>query len=69
MEKNLVQSFCGALISSHEVIKLQSFESGASDVIPANVQIFHPWFSLHIFLNFMEKELFTQFYGCFDRFS
>ena len=30
--------FCGILISSHEVVKLQSFESGVSDVIPANVQ-------------------------------
>ena len=30
--------FCGVLISSQKVIKLRSFESGVSDVIPTNVQ-------------------------------
>ena len=29
----------------------------------------HSWFSLHIFVNFMEKEPFTQFYGSFDHFT
>ena len=37
MEKEPCSKFCGILISSHEVMKLQSFESGVSDVIPANV--------------------------------
>ena len=41
-----------------QVTKLQSFESGLSDAIPTNVQIFHPWFSLYIFVNFMKKEHF-----------
>ena len=31
-------TFCGVLISSHEVTKLQNFESSVSDVIPANVK-------------------------------
>ena len=30
--------FCVLLMRSHEVIKLQSFEPGVSDAIPANVQ-------------------------------
>ena len=38
MEKEPCTKFCGILISSHKVMKLQSFESGVSDVTPANVQ-------------------------------
>ena len=38
MEKELCAKFCGILISSREVTKLQSFELGVSDVIPANVK-------------------------------
>ena len=38
MENKPCTKFCGVLISSHEVMKLQSSESGTSDVIPANVQ-------------------------------
>ena len=38
MEKELCTKFCGALINSHEIMKLQSFESGVSDVITADVQ-------------------------------
>ena len=30
---------------------------------------FHPWFSLRVFVNFMEKNLFTYFCDCFDFFS
>ena len=43
MEKEPCPKFCGVLIhSSHEVMKLQSFESSVIDLIPANVQnIFH----------------------------
>ena len=37
MEKELCTKFCGALTSSQEVMKLQGFKSGVSDVIPANV--------------------------------
>ena len=36
---------------------------------PRMYKVFHPWLALHIFVNFMEKEPFTQFYGCFDLFS
>ena len=38
MEKESRAVFFGVLISSHEVMKLPSFESSASDVIPANAQ-------------------------------
>ena len=38
MEKGLFKKFCGVFISSHEVIKLQIFESGVGDVILANIQ-------------------------------
>ena len=61
-KKSLVQSFVGALINSHKVMKLQRFKSGVNDIIAQMYKTFHPWFSLLIFVNFMEKELFTQFY-------
>ena len=35
MEKEPYTKFCGVLISSHEVIKSESFESGVTDV-PTN---------------------------------
>ena len=38
MEKDLCTMFCGALISSQKVMKLQGFESGVTDVRPVNVQ-------------------------------
>ena len=38
MEKESCTKFCGALISSREVMKLQSFESVVSGVIPANIE-------------------------------
>ena len=50
-------------------MKLQGFESSVSDIMLANAQKFYSWFSLHIFVNFMEKDLFTQFDGRFDHFS
>ena len=59
MDKAPCTKFCVVLISPHEVTRLQSFEFGMSDVIPTNYKIFHPWFSLHIFVNFMEKEAFA----------
>ena len=67
-KKELHKVLC-VLISSHEVMKLQSFESSVSDTMLANAQKFYSWFSLHIFVNFMEKDLFTQFDGRFDHFS
>ena len=48
MEKEPCTKFCGILISSHKEMKLQSFESGVSDVTPANVQNIYLWCSLHI---------------------
>ena len=49
-------------------MKLQSFKVDANGAIPANVQNISPWFSLHIFANFTEKEPATKFYGAFDYF-
>ena len=70
MEKDLLcTNFCGALISPHEVMKLQSFEFGVSEAHPQIYKTFHSWCSLHVFIDFMEKEPFTQFYGCLDHFK
>ena len=38
MEKEPCAKFCGVLLRFRKVIKLQSFESGVSDVIPAYIQ-------------------------------
>ena len=38
MKKEPCAKFCAILISSQEVMKLQSFESGLSDFVSANVQ-------------------------------
>ena len=32
-------------------------------------ETFHSRFSLHVFVNFMDKESFTKFHGIFDHFS
>ena len=48
------------LVSIHEVIKLQNFESGVSDVIPVNVENISSQFSLHIFIDFMEEKSFCK---------
>ena len=53
--------FCGALIIFHEVMKLQSFKFGVSEVIPAIVHNISP-------LSFVEKESFTEFYSVFNFF-
>ena len=50
-------------------MKLQSVELDISKVIPENVQNILSLFSLHVFVNFMEKELFTNFYCIFDYFA
>ena len=64
MEKEPCTKFCVVLISSQEVMKLQSFKSSMSD--SRMYKTLYPWFCLHVFVNFMEKEPFTQFYGHFD---
>ena len=61
MEKELCTKFCGVFISSHEVLKLQSFESSVCDVIPANVQNNSSVVFFAYFVDFVEKETFTQF--------
>ena len=61
MEKEPCTKFCGVLISSHEVIKLQSFESTVSDAISANVQYILPLVSFTYICYFYEKIFFTQF--------
>ena len=61
MEKEPCTKFCGVLISSHEVIKLQSFESTVSDAISANVQYILPLVSFTYICYFYEKSFFTQF--------
>ena len=64
MEKKAFTKFRGVVISSHEVMKSKSFESGVSDVITANAQNISPLvFFFNILVNFMKKEAFTQFYG------
>ena len=41
--------------------ELQSFEFDVCDVIPANVQNISPWFSLHICIDFMQREPLQSF--------
>ena len=69
MEKEPCTKFCGVLISSHEVLKLQNFESGGIDVIPANIQNISSLVFFAYFFKFYGKTAFTQFYGDFDHFS
>ena len=59
MVKEPCTKYRGVLISSHEARKLQSFQSGISDTITANVQNISLMVFLHIFVSFIEKELFT----------
>ena len=69
MEKEPCAKFCGVLISLNKVMKLQSFEFDTSDVIRANIQNISPQAFFHIFVNVMENELYTKFYGVFDQFA
>ena len=69
MEKEPCTKFCGVLISSHEVIKLQSFESTVSDAVSANVQYILPLVSFTYICYFYEKKFFYTVYGLFDHFS
>ena len=68
MEKEPYTKFCRVLISSHEVMKLQSFKCNMSDVILANAQNISFLVFFAYICNFMEKEPFTQFFGPFDHF-
>ena len=63
MEKESCTKFCHVLISFNEVMKLQSFEFDASDVILRMYKTFY------IFVNFTENELSAKFYGVLDHFS
>ena len=63
MGKEPCTKYCDVLISSHEVMKLQSFERSIMTSFPRMWKTFHPWFSLHVVVNFKEKETFTQICG------
>ena len=67
MENKPCTKFCGVLINIHEVMELQNFEFGVNDVIHANEQNI-PLVFLHIFVDFMETERFTQFFDVFEYF-
>ena len=69
MEKEPCTKFCGNLISFHEVIRLQSFEFDVSDITPANLQNILPLLHLFAFVNFVQKEPYTEFYSVSDHFT
>ena len=58
MEKDPCTKFCAILISSHKVMKVQSFEPGVSDVTSANVQKISSLDFFAILVSFMEKKPF-----------
>ena len=67
MEEEFCTKFYGVLISFHEVIKLQSFEFGVTDVIPANVKkMFTPGF-LCIFLLLAKENVLWSFWWFFRK--
>ena len=68
MEKESCPKLFHVLISFHKVSKLQSFEFHIMSCRRMHKAVYL-WFSLHIFLNFMVKELFRKFYGVFDHLS
>ena len=68
-KKSLIQSF---VVFWSILMKLWSYKVLNPAWVTSYLRmykIFHPWFALHIFVNFMEKEPFAQFYGRFDRSS
>ena len=69
MEKEPCTKFCGVLICSHKVIKLKILNPAREMPYARMYKTFHPRFYLHIYVNFMEKEPFTQFYGRFNHFK
>ena len=56
--KILLKKIFHVSISSHEGLKLQSFESSVGDVIPANIQIILPLASYAYFCYFYEEGTF-----------
>ena len=60
MVKEPCAKFCRVLIISHEVMKLQSFESGVSDVTPANLQNISALVFFAHFCEFHEKKIFLH---------
>ena len=68
MENKPCTKFCGVLISIHEVMELQNFEFDVNDVIHANERNIPLLLFLHIFVDFMETERFTQFFDVFEYF-
>ena len=69
VEKRPSKNFCGIFIIFHNVMKWQIFQFEVSDAIPANIHNISPLVSLHVFVNFIEKEPSIKFYGIFDHFS
>ena len=67
IEKELSTKYCGVLIIFHEVMKLQTFELDATDVMPANLHNLSPVF-LRIFKTFMKKDSHSKNYDVFDHF-
>ena len=64
-----VQSFVGLW---SVLTKLWSYKALNLEWVTSHPQIyktFHSWCSLHVFIDFMEKEPLTQFYGCLDHFK
>ena len=60
MEKEPCTKFCSVLISSHEVMKLESFESDMSGIIHTNIQKnFILGFLCIFFLVLWEKSIYT----------
>ena len=69
MEKEPCEQSCSLLVRFHEVIKLQSFQSSVSDVIPANAQNISLLVFFAFFVRFMGKKPPMKFYGVLDHFS
>ena len=61
-KKSPVQSFVvfWPVLKKLWTCKVLNLTRVASDLV------FQTWFSLHIFVNFMEKQIFAQFYGRFE---
>ena len=68
MEKEPCTNLCGILISSHEVMKLDTFEIDESDGLPAKVHNISPLIFSHAFVNFTKKVPSTECYYGFDHF-
>ena len=60
MVKEPCTKFCGVLICSHKVMKLQSFQFGVGDIIIANVQNISLLVFFACFLKFYGKKNLLQ---------